>query len=164
VDIRDRIDPEVRAALDAYLEIVGPDGLSGIADLSVRRQTFTDMAVAGRPPDVFAGLDVRDMSTPVDDGAADAPLRVYSPREMDGASPGILFIHGGGLLIGSLDAFDEAAAGMSRAHGAVVVAVDYRKAPEHRYPAAVEDCYAAFTWFRAREPRFPHFAVSLRPI
>jgi len=142
MSVRDRIDPEVRAALDAYLEIVGPRGLSGIADLHLRRKTYDEMAVAAQGPDTFTGIELEDAVV----AAGGVRVRIYRPVGLTRPLPGILYIRGGGLLIGSFDSDDAPAAAMARVQRAVVVAVDYRLAPEHQYPAAVDDCYAALTW------------------
>jgi len=78
----------------------------------------------------------------------DIPLRIYWPRE---AKPGELFpvllwFHGGGFVIGNLDTHDSVCRMLSGQADCMVVAVDYRLAPEFRFPAAVEDCHAALRW------------------
>ncbi|MGI5415364.1 alpha/beta hydrolase [Actinomadura luteofluorescens] len=81
--------------------------------------------------------------------AGGVPVRVFRPAGDAGVGPVVLYIHGGGWTVGDLDSH----AGVSRAlcalAGVTVVAVDYRLAPEHRYPAAVEDCEAALEWLTA---------------
>jgi acetyl esterase len=72
-------------------------------------------------------------------------MRVYTPRGT-GPFPAILYLHGGGWVLGSLDENDDVCRSLAHRAGAVVVSVDYRLAPEHRFPAAVEDCYAALEW------------------
>jgi acetyl esterase/lipase len=75
------------------------------------------------------------------------PIRVYSPPRQDGAPvPAVLFIHGGGFVVGDLDTEHAGAASTADALGVVVVSVDYRLAPEHPFPAGLEDCYAALQW------------------
>jgi acetyl esterase len=73
------------------------------------------------------------------------PVRVYRP-ELDGPVPTVVFFHGGGFVIGDLDTHDGVCRLLSKDVGAVVVSVDYRLAPEHRFPAAVEDAEAAVRW------------------
>ena len=75
----------------------------------------------------------------------DVPIRIYTP-EGSGPFPILLFIHGGGWVICNLDTHDPLCRAFSRRAGCVVVSVDYRLAPEHKYPAAVEDVYAAALW------------------
>ena len=77
----------------------------------------------------------------------DVPVRVYTPVEADGVdAPLLLWLHGGGWVIGDLDTADATARSLAKRSGAVVVSVDYRLAPEHRAPAALDDCQAALTW------------------
>jgi len=96
----------------------------------------------GPGPDV---ADVRDISIPTPDGGIGA--RVYVPAD---DPPGtIVYYHGGGWVIGSLDDWDAVCRALAVGSGCRVVSVDYRLAPEHRYPAAVADAYAALTWVAA---------------
>jgi acetyl esterase len=76
------------------------------------------------------------------------PVRVYRPDAV-GPVPTIVFLHGGGFVIGDLDTHDGVCRLLCRDVGAVVVSVDYRLAPEHHFPAAVEDAYAALQWVAA---------------
>jgi acetyl esterase len=75
-------------------------------------------------------------------------LRIYTP-DGDGPRPGIVFFHGGGWVIGGLDTHDGTARKLANASGCAVLSVDYRLAPEHRFPAAAEDCHAALAWTAA---------------
>lgn len=77
--------------------------------------------------------------------AGDLPVRVYSP-EGDGPFPALVWFHGGGWTIGSLDENEVACRAVCAGAEAVVVSVDYRLAPENPYPAAADDCYAAVRW------------------
>ncbi|MFI6339816.1 alpha/beta hydrolase [Streptomyces sp. NPDC050535] len=77
----------------------------------------------------------------------EVPVRVYRPAgQADAPRPAILYIHGGGFVTGDLDTEEGSAATLARALEAVVVSVDYRLAPEHPYPAALEDCYTTLVW------------------
>jgi len=74
-------------------------------------------------------------------------VRVYVPHERAATpTPAILYIHGGGFFVGSIDTEHGGAAGLAKELGVVVVSVEYRLAPEHPYPAPLEDCYAALQW------------------
>jgi acetyl esterase len=79
---------------------------------------------------------------------AEIPIRIYTP-EGQAPFPLIVFYHGGGFVLCSLETHDELCRAMCRDTGAMVVSVDYRLAPEARYPAAADDCYAALAWCAA---------------
>ncbi len=77
----------------------------------------------------------------------DVPVRVYTPADaVGGDAPLLLWIHGGGWVIGDLDTADATARALANRSGAVVVSVDYRLSPEHTAPAALDDALAALTW------------------
>lgn len=95
-------------------------------------------------------LDISDRTIP---GPADSPdvrVRVYAPANQETARPGLVYIHGGGFIFGDIEQSDPATAHLADALGAVVVSVEYRLAPENRFPAGVEDCYAALQWTAAK--------------
>ena len=94
----------------------------------------------GRPVPV---AKVEEMTIP--GPAGEIPIRVYWPTA-DGPLPVLVFYHGGGWVIGNLDTSDSLCRMLSNRAPAVVVSVDYRLAPEHRFPAAVDDSYAALEW------------------
>jgi acetyl esterase len=105
------------------------------------RETYAGLsAIAGTGPEVTS---VEDRT--IDGPAGDLTVRVYRP---DGDRPfGItVFFHGGGWVIGDLDTHDTVCRELAAGAGCVVVSVDYRLAPEHRFPAAIEDCWAATKW------------------
>ncbi len=76
----------------------------------------------------------------------DVRIRIYTPEGADGSLPVFLFIHGGGFVIGSIESRDPQCRIICRDVGCVVISVDYRLAPEHPYPAAPDDCWAALLW------------------
>jgi acetyl esterase len=87
--------------------------------------------------------DVADAMLP--GPAGDLPVRVYRPDDTGGL-PLLLWFHGGGWVTGNLDTHDQLCRQLCDAAGIVVVSVDYRLAPEARFPAAVDDCVAAYEW------------------
>lgn len=103
------------------------------------RTLCVDLRDAALLPEVH---DVRDITVPGADG--DLAARVYRPAE--GPLPTTVFFHGGGWVIGDLDTHDLACRQIARECETVVVSVDYRLAPEHRFPAAVEDAIASARW------------------
>jgi acetyl esterase len=100
-----------------------------------------DVAAAGEPAE-----DTDDRTIP--GPAGPIRIRVYRPSG-SGPLPLVVFFHGGGWTIGDIDTHDGTSRILSRRTGAVVVSVDYRLAPEHRFPAALDDCQAAVTWVAA---------------
>jgi len=98
------------------------------------------MGAMDEPPPV-ASVEDRVIPGP----AGDLPVRIYTP-DGDGPRPVIAYFHGGGFVFCSIDTHDGTVRRLANATGAVVVSVEYRLAPEHCFPAAVEDCYAATVW------------------
>nr|WP_194737057.1 alpha/beta hydrolase [Actinomadura sp. RB99] len=94
-------------------------------------------------------VDVRDVAVPGPGGAPAVPVRIFTPAGAGGRLPGLLYIHGGGFVLGSVDASHDDALCIAAEVGAVVLSVEYRLAPEHPFPAGLEDCYAALTWTAA---------------
>lgn len=90
-----------------------------------------------------AGIAVRDLS--IEGPGGPVPIRIYRPR---GAAPlpSLLYLHGGGWVFGDLDSHDDICAELAAGAGVAVIAVHYGLAPEHRFPAAFEDCRAARDW------------------
>jgi acetyl esterase len=94
-----------------------------------------------------AGVATTDTAAPT--GASSRPIRVYRAHAAPPASPALVFFHGGGFVVGSLDSHDRVCRSLASRAGLVVVAVDYRLAPEHPFPAAVDDAVAATRWVLA---------------
>ncbi|EWM21486.1 alpha beta hydrolase fold-3 domain protein [Nannochloropsis gaditana] len=88
---------------------------------------------------------VEDLSIPSLDGNASVKVRVYSPK-IDATLPVLLYAHGGGFVKGNLETHDQLCRRIAVGSDHVVVAVDYRLSPEHRFPAALDDVEAAYTW------------------
>lgn len=144
---RDRIDPESRVPLEALLARFPGGGPNAMSDLALRRVTNTAMCVersaAMGPNDRVSRAD---HYAPGPDRAPEVRVRVYRPIASTGVLPGLLYIHGGGMILGTIEDSDLGAAGLCEAINAVLVSIDYRLAPEHPHPAPVEDCYAALVW------------------
>ena len=86
-----------------------------------------------------------DRTVPAADGYA-IPIRIYWPTESAEARPVVVFFHGGGWVIGGIESHDATVRSLAAATDMVWVSVDYRMAPEHKFPVAAEDCYAATEW------------------
>ena len=85
--------------------------------------------------------------------AGQIPITIYTPSGT-GPFPVALFIHGGGWVIGSRQAYDSSARALTNAAGAIIVSTNYRLGPENRFPAAHDDTFAAYQWVRANAQRF----------
>lgn len=92
--------------------------------------------------------ETRDLEVPGTEGPI--PARLYIPRAQVGSArtdwPLLFFLHGGGMMYGEIDSHDPLCRFLAERAGVRVLSVDYRLAPEHRYPAAVDDCWASFQW------------------
>ncbi|WP_405445036.1 alpha/beta hydrolase [Streptomyces erythrochromogenes] len=110
------------------------------ADPAAARKTYAELA-ASRPAPDLAGLDIEDRTVP---GEPAVPVRLYRPHRARGGA--VVWLRGGGLIMGDLETEHPWAARIADSTDAVVISVDYRRAPEHRFPAALDDAYAALTW------------------
>ncbi|GAA4605940.1 acetyl esterase/lipase [Actinoplanes octamycinicus] len=138
---RDRVDPEARAALDARLAAV-PGGFQAIGDIVARRAAIEEMTSTSQAPP-NPRIHSQDHTIPA---TPEVLVRVYRPAGTSETLPGIYCIHGGGMVQGNIDGDRATASLLCEQINAVVVSVRYRLAPEHPYPAAVEDCYTGLTW------------------
>ncbi len=138
------IDPELAAFVEAM-------PVFDLNDPVAARAGFEAMiAEMAREPPQAATLDIDDRMIPGWDGGPEVKVRVYRPKVAAGALvPGVLMIHGGGFIVGSIETEHIGAVLTAADLGAVVVSVDYRLAPEHPYPAAVHDCYAGLVYLHA---------------
>ena len=143
----DRIDAESLVPLAALYEAL-PGGFNAIPDIVARRETLYGMLAqmtADLPPNPHVALEDISITGP----AGELPLRIYRPASPAASRPGILFIHGGGMVLGNLETDHLTAVMLCETIGAVVVSVDYRLAPENPYPAGLDDCVAALDWMAA---------------
>jgi len=139
--------PDARRFLDVIAETGAPPLTSMTPDEArAASPFFVDLIGAG--PDVAA---VRDIEIPGPSGSI--PARVYKPVPDPVGT--VVYYHGGGWVLGSLDEFDAVCQALAVASGARVVSVDYRLAPEHRFPAAVDDAFAALVRIAERHPGEP---------
>lgn len=95
------------------------------------------------------GVSVREVTVPGPPGAPGVLVRVYRPEGTGAALPSVLWVHGGGFCLGNVDSVHTGAAQAALAARAVVTAVSYRLAPEHPFPAGLDDCWAALEWVAA---------------
>ncbi len=136
------LDPDARALID-LMAARGVPATHTLQPVQARqfyrdRRSFTQ-------PDAPVLAEVLDLSAPGPHGGA-IPLRLYRPAASAKPAPALVYFHGGGWTIGDLDTHDVLCRELAQRSGCVVVAVDYRLGPEHRFPAAVDDCVAATRW------------------
>ena len=134
--------PDMEALLQAREQTNAQLGPRGDDPVEARRWWNTYADILGQPHP--ADMHVYDRTIPT--AHLDVPVRVYQPAGKSGARPCILYMHGGGFMLGDLDSSDSNAWGYAQETGATVVSVDYRLTPEHPYPAAFEDCYGVLSW------------------
>ncbi|MEU9607978.1 alpha/beta hydrolase [Streptomyces sp. NPDC048057] len=134
------MDPELEAFLPLFAR---PD----LSDPFAMRKDYADRS-ASRPAPDTSGMTVEDRTVP---GDPDVPVRVYVPHQARGA---VVWMHGGGWVMGDLETEQHWAARIAAGSGAVVVSVGYRVSPEHRFPAALDDAYAALEWTAAHAADF----------
>ena len=96
-----------------------------------------------------SGVELENRAIPGPAGAPEVPVRIYRPAVLNETTAGLLYIHGGGFVVGDLDSEHAGVVALCRDLGIVIVSVDYRLAPENPYPAGLEDCYTALQWTHA---------------
>ncbi len=134
--------PDVRQFLDYLNALPGPKSHE-VGPNEARVMMLASRHVADAPVGDLAVI--RDLACAGPDGN-EIPLRLYDARETRGAGPLILFFHGGGFVLGDLDTHEPFCAEMARQLDLPVLAVAYRLAPEHPFPAGPDDCIAAARW------------------
>lgn len=140
-----RIDPE----LAEFVEMLP---LGDWTDPVGARAAMDDLIATLNATVDATGVVVEDRTVPGPPGAPDVRVRVYAPATRTVAVPGLLDIHGGGFVVGTIEMEHAVAARLVRSLGIVVVVVDYRLAPEDPFPAGLEDCYATLQWMVAHAP------------
>jgi acetyl esterase len=135
------IDPQV----EQYLERLQALGLSPIQELTpaqARANFAASIESLFGPVDAVGSVEDRE----TDDGV---PVRIYRPDDSGSSTPALVFFHGGGWVVGSIETHDGITRALANRSGCIVVSVDYRVAPEHRFPAAIDDAWSATRWVLA---------------
>ena len=133
------LDPQAKAML-SQIPLMTDEVVLALTP-PVLRQAMAAMPGSTGPVADVARVENRTLPGP----AGEIPVRIYAPSDAR-RLPAIVYFHGGGFVIGSLETHDGTCRSLANASGCMVVSVDYRLAPEHKFPAGPEDCYAAARW------------------
>lgn len=138
--------PEAQAIVDVASASFPKLGTE-VLDADEARRILAERPAPDVDPIPVGRVEERHVPGPV--GAPAVRVRVYWPEDAAANPPVVVFCHGGGWVICDLDSHDQLCRAMTVGSGAIVVSVDYRQAPAHRFPAAAEDAYAAVRWVAA---------------
>jgi acetyl esterase len=129
------------------LDLMAPQGTPDFTSFTVEqlRANMGALMVAQGDPEPVGRVENRSFPGP----GGDVPIRIYTPAGA-GPHPVLVYFHGGGWVLCNLDTHDGTCRSLCNQAGCVVVSVDYRLAPEHKFPAGLEDCYAATRWVAER--------------
>jgi acetyl esterase len=147
MELSEKLDPAVRLLL-AAIEAQGNPPFETLPVAEARRFAAESLKPVEGTLEPLRSIE--DISIP--SPAGDIPIRIYTPDSLP-PCPAVVYFHGGGWVVCDLDTHDVVCSAIARRAGAVVVSVDYRLAPEHKFPAAVVDCYAATVWVASNAPR-----------
>lgn len=145
MNMKHRVDPELIESLE--LMDAATNGGIDLHDIPAIRRLTRELAEFGKanmPP--IEGVSMQKRNIPGPEGAPDVTVLVFRPENKPGNLPALIWIHGGGYVLGSAEQDEMIARQLSKEAECAVIAVDYRLAPEHPYPAAIEDCYAVLKW------------------
>jgi acetyl esterase len=137
------LDPQIDGVLAGMLAAPGPLPHEMPIEQARVNHRMEAERLCGTGPEL---AEVRDLTAT--GPAGPIPVRVYRP-EAPGPLPVVVWLHGGGWAMGSIETYDAAVRTLAKSAGAIVVGVDYRLAPEHRFPAALDDSLAAVRWAAA---------------
>ncbi len=137
--LSDKLAPEIRSLLEAMAAEGGPP--METLSIAEAREVAQSLDQLSGDPEAVSRVEDRKIAG----RSSEIPVRIYVP-DGDGPFPGVVYLHGGGWVIGGLDTHDKICRALGRRAGAVVVSVDYRRAPEHAFPAALEDSVDAVAW------------------
>jgi len=146
MNFMDQLDPELRVVLEAF----PAEGAVNLNDISAARAKLRKLLTAMQATlSAVEGVTSQDQLVPGPQGDPAVRVRVYQANDRPRSLPALLWIHGGGYVMGDIEQDDRLMQQLVKRVGCVAVSVDYRLAPEHPFPAPVEDCYAALQWLFA---------------
>ena len=147
MDMKQRLDPELVEPLE---NIMAASGGFKLHDLPATRALVDGLVTAVKsqaPP--IEGVVTEDLEIPGPAGAPDVGVRIYRPVDRSGPLPALVWMHPGGWVLGNIELDDLLTRQLAKDVECAVVSVEYRLAPEHPYPAALEDSYAVLKWIAA---------------
>src|SRR6266581_9725829 len=146
------LDPDSAAVFKAFQE-AGRPPYETVSPTEARELYLKGRVVSNPEPPELASVEPLTIPSP----AGSIPARIYTPtrlRKANGLAPGLVFFHGGGWVIGDLDSHDVVCRKLADEGELMVVSVDYRLAPEHKFPAAVDDAIASTKWIAENAKQF----------
>jgi len=153
------LDPDAAAVFRAFQE-AGRPPYETVSPAEARELYLKGRVVSNPEPPELASIEPLTIPSP----AGSIPARIYTPtrlRKANGLAPGLVFFHGGGWVIGDLDSHDVVCRKLADEGELMVVSVDYRLAPEHKFPAAVDDAIASTKWIAENAKQFGIDALRL---
>jgi acetyl esterase len=145
------LDPDAAAVFKAFQE-AGRPSYETVSPTEARELYLKGRVVSNPEPPELASVEPLAIPSP----AGPIPARIYTPakpRQNNGLAPCLVFYHGGGWVIGDLDSHDVVCRKLADEGELIVISVDYRLAPEHKFPAAVDDAIEAAKWIAANAKR-----------
>ena len=145
IDLAARLDEDHAAVLGVL-----PEGLLDLSDIAKTRAGLEKLMGAFPKPALPDGVTVEDVHVPGHvDGDPEVMVRLYRPAAAAANGPALYWIHGGGMVLGAVETNDTECAAWAAELGCLVASVEYRLAPEHPFPAPMNDCYAGLSWLAA---------------
>ena len=148
INLEDHLDADHLAVLEML-----PGDLLDLSDLPAARARLDEFIAHMPAPEMPDSVEVADHHVEAADGHQ-VLVRVYRPKQRRDRSPGLYWIHGGGMTLGDVGMDEAGCAAIASNLNVVVASVDYRLAPEFPYPTPLEDCYCGLTWFFDRADEF----------
>jgi acetyl esterase/lipase len=144
----DLLDPELKVPLEEFLAVT--DGGVNLHDIPRMRAISIELfsALQAEAP-AIEGVVSEDYRVAAADGSHEVAARIYRPMDGPKVFPALLWMHGGGYVLGNIDQDDLFAKQLAKDIQSVVVSVEYRLAPEHPFPLPLEDCYMILNWMAA---------------
>jgi len=144
-DIESQLDSEHLEVFSGMpVRVLDPGDVAGA--VFALRESAAARRAGMQPVPVPSGVTTEDRAVPGPDGAPEIMVRLYRPASLPSPAPALLWVHGGGMVMGSVEMNDAYCGRLAERLSAIIASVEYRLAPEHPYPAPLDDCYAGLSW------------------